>query len=200
MIEYESTLERDLLRKFAFNRRVMRVESQPMTIEWRDSLGHAQHYTPDILVHWRWMGEFWRNRDVPWLIEVKPLADLKKHWCKWHPKFRMASRFAAQRGWRFRILDEARIRDLVFHNAVLLERYAWPSDPVEDDAVANAVVEDIRRAGVCTITGVLRRHSGPGGPLRAQSLWRMIGMGLIDCDLTRPLGMSTEVWIPANDY
>lgn len=197
MIAYESTLERDLLRKLAFSRRVMDVETQPLTIEWRDAFGRSRRYTPDVLVHWRWMGEYWRNRDVPWLIEVKPLSELQKHWSFWHPKFRMASRYAAERGWRFRILDEARIRDVVFRNAVLLERYSRSNDTLGDDAV----LEDIRLAGIRTVGELVNRHfpSGDGGAAALPSIWRLIAMGFADCDLTQPLGMNTELWIPSYD-
>ncbi|MHB8355150.1 MAG: TnsA endonuclease N-terminal domain-containing protein [Vulcanimicrobiaceae bacterium] len=133
----------------------------------------------------------------PWLIEVKPLRELKKHWSRWHPKFREASRYAAERGWRFRILDEARIRDVVFQNAVLLERYSRPTDTVANDAV----LEDIRLAGIRTAGDLVSRHF-PSGEQRVAalpSIWRLIATGFVDCDLTQPLGMSTELWIPTHD-
>lgn len=194
MIAYESTLERDLLRKFAFSHRVMTVETQPLTIEWRDPAGYSRRYTPDALVHWRWMGEYWRNRDVPWLIEVKPRSEIRKRWTRWHAKFRMAYRYAAERGWRFRIFDEARIRDVVFHNAVVLERFSRPIDRVDGEAI----LEDIRRSGIGSVKNLVARHSPSAGDreIVLQAVWRLIATGFAECDLTKPLGIETEVWIP----
>ena len=197
MIAYESALERDLLRKLAFSRRVMAVETQPLTLGWRDPAGRVRHYTPDVLVHWRWMGEYWRNRDLPWLIEVTTLRELRKHWSRWHPKFRLAARYAAERGWRFRILDESRIRDVVFQNAILLERYSRWTNTFANDAV----LADIRRAGIRTAGELVSRHF-PSADRRAAalpSIWRLVATGFVDCDLTQPLGTSTDLWIPTHD-
>ncbi len=195
MIPYESTLERDLLRKLAISRRVMQVEAQPLTMEWYDSSGRARHYTPDFLVHWRWMGEYWQNRDLPWLIEVKPLAVLLAHWTQWHPKFRAACRFAKERGWRFRILDEARIRDVVFQNAVLLERYARYAIAADPDAV----VDWIGRSEIATV-GALFGTVVQQRPIDLPTIWHLIGTGALDCDLTQRLDMNTELWVPANEH
>ena len=188
MIPYESTLERDLLRRLAVSRRVLTVEAQPLSLHWKDASGHVRRYTPDFLVHWRWMGEFYRTRELPWLVEVKPRAHLQQYWSAWHSKFLMASRYAAQQGWRFRLLDEGHIRDAMFRNAVLLERYRRLNHPFSPEQLPSAFL-----SGICRVHRILDHLAGPTS-LRLAYVWHLVATGYLDCDLTQPLGSDTEVW------
>lgn len=190
MIAYESTLERDLLRRLAVNRRVLAVESQPLTLLWDDSSGRACRYTPDYLVHWRWMGEFYRLREPPWLIEVKPRAELRKSWRRWHAKFRIAARHAAEQGWRFRLLDESRIRDVMFENAARLERYRALHHTFSVADLPPALFD----GGLCQIEQIVARL--PGAPeARLAYVWHLLAVGYLDGDLTQALDRTTEVWL-----
>ena len=188
MIPYESTLERDFLRKMAVSRRVLTVEAQPLSLHWEDASGRVRRYTPDYLVHWRWMGEFYRTRELPWLVEVKPREDLRKHWSEWHAKFLMASRYAAQQGWRFRLLDEGRIRDAMFRNAVVLERYRRFNHAFSLEQLPSALM-----CGICRAHRIVDHLTGPMN-LRFAYVWHLLAVGYLDCDLTQPLGSDTEVW------
>lgn len=190
MVAYESTLERDLLRKLAASRRVLAVESQPLSLDWKDDADRQRRYTPDFLIHWRWMGERHGQRELPWLVEVKPREEVRASWSKLHGKFRMAARYAAQQGWRFRLLDEARIRDVTFRNAVLLERYSRLHHAFSPDQLPPALLH----GGLCRVRRIIDSLSGPVG-MRLAYVWHLIATGYLDCDLTQPLTQETEVWV-----
>ena len=197
MVAYESTLERDLLRKLSYDSRVLDVFEQPLTLTWRDAKGRARTYTPDLLVQWRSIGEYWEDRISPWLIEVKPREELRRYWNQWHPKFREAARQAAAKGWRFRVMDESRIRDATFGNIVTLDRY----DTRGSLDALTYVLASIKRSGVTTIGETLDRlFTSP--ELRSAGLhgiYRLIAARLIDCDLSLPLSEQTEIWCGYDD-
>ena len=190
MIPYESTLERDLLRKLAMSPRVLQIEAQPLTLCWDDDTGRARRYTPDYLVHWRSMGEFYRDREPSWLVEVKPRAVIRRSWLDLHPKFRVAARFAAEKGWRFRILDESRIRDTVFDNAVFLERYRRLNHRYSPEDLPPALL-----SGGVMCVGLVANHLFGTPSARQSYVWHLLGRRFLDCDLTQPLNLSTEVWL-----
>ncbi len=191
MIPYESTLERDLLRRLAYSPRVLQIDSQPVRIDWQDGKDHRRRYTPDYLIYWKSMGELWRVRDLPWLVEVKPAIELRRHWRKWHPKFRAASRYAHEQGWRFRIMDESRIRDVMFRNAVLLEQCA----SVNYSVSLGELPPDFRAGSVRVASELAQRFPCGHSEHGLSALWQLVAQGHLDCDLTEPLGPNTELWI-----
>ena len=50
------------------------------------------------------------------LIEIKPKKKLVEDWDKLKPKFRAAHRFAADKGWKFKIISETRLYDQYWEN------------------------------------------------------------------------------------
>lgn len=196
-IEFESTLERDFLIRAEFCVGVLDVIPQPAEIPFIDSNGRHYTYTPDFLVYYRLGSRTYENYPKPVLVEVKPIAEWKKHWRVWLPKWKAAWRYAQERGWEFHIRDESRIRDKAFENIRFLERYKRMQFPLEESQL---VIETVHQMGCATIDYLLSRHFM--GLYRAQGiahLWYLLASRQLDCDISRPLNDLTELWMPRDD-
>jgi len=131
---FESTLEEDFFVLLRFNRLVERFESQTETVKWLDEANKIRTYTPDVLVYYR--------QDIPesanWppvLCEVKPnlnetsesprrrMPPRKENEAENQLKWAAATRYAAKRGWEFKVVRESDIRTPYFKNARFLLRY-----------------------------------------------------------------------------
>ncbi|MGC8550105.1 MAG: Tn7 transposase TnsA N-terminal domain-containing protein [Acidobacteriaceae bacterium] len=119
MVEFESLLEKDHLILLEFDNSVATFDAQPVRIP---VLGIRNGYVPDVLIYFNPEVEC-RSAPDPLLVEVKAAADLKRNEKKYAPKFAAASRFAAERGWRFEIRDEALIRTPRLANLKFLREY-----------------------------------------------------------------------------
>lgn len=193
-IEYESALERDFIVRQEFLLSVLDVIPQPCTVEWRHPSGRVYPYTPDFAVYYRLGNLAPENYPRPILVEVKPRAMWKKHWREWAPKWKAAMRYAEAQGMRFRLFDESRIRDGVFANIRFLEPYKRMCfDREESDWVVGIVAE----MGMATVDYLLARCFP--GFYRAQGLahlWHLLAIRRLECDISRPLGLFTELWVP----
>ncbi len=194
-IEFESTLERDFIIRKEFSLAVLDVVPQPCRIHYADPrTGCLRRYIPDFLVYYRRDPEHCGSHPKPVLVEVKPGAEWRRHWREWLPKWKAAGRFAREQGWTFHIQDETRIRDQALENILFLGRYKRMAFPVEDCAI---LLETVRAIGKVSIAHLIARHLV--GICRAEGialLWHLLAVRKIDCEISRPLGDSTEVWIP----
>lgn len=191
-VTFESTLERDFLIRAEFSAVVTRVVSQPVEVPFKGSDGRALVYTPDFLVYRRAAGE--SSSIAPELVEVKPRAKWTKHWREWSPKWKAARRLARKRGWCFRIHDESRIRDQSFHNVHFLQRYGRMHFVSEE---SDAVVATVAEMGTVPFHYLLARHfvTREGTAVGTAHLWHLLATRRLDCDITRPLGDFTELWV-----
>ncbi len=195
-VPFESLLERDFVIRTAFFLDVLDIISQPVSIPFIADNGRAFTYTPDYLVYFR----IWHAREPrhprPLLAEVKPEAEWRRNWRKWLPKWRAAYAYARRHGWSFHILDESRIRDEAWENITFLDRYrhmAFPEEDTED------ILESVEAMGCAPVHYLLAKHFHGDEWRRAQGLaniWHLIATRALDCDIHRPLGEHTEVWIP----
>jgi hypothetical protein len=93
-VPFESLLERDFLKRMRFSHRVESVIAQPVQIEFLDSLGRVQIYTPDFLVHYRQPRDSdYQDYIKPMLVEVKPAFEWRKNWRAWLGKWKAARRY-----------------------------------------------------------------------------------------------------------
>lgn len=111
---FESTLERDWLTLLQFSAEVESFEVQPVKIKWVDAEGKNHTYTPDVLVYYHQAGA------KPLLCEVKYRDELRENWTQFKPKFQAAYRYAKDRGWRFKLITERRVRTTLLDNAKFL--------------------------------------------------------------------------------
>lgn len=195
-IPFESTLERDFLIRAAFMLDVLDVTPQPVGIPFIDAQGRPNVYTPDFLVHYRLGDRSYDNYPQPLLVEVKPADIWKTNWRTWARKWKAARRFARSQGWQFRIHDESRIRDQTFRNIRFLERFQRMEFAVEE---SQWILGNLRQMGATPFHYLLSRHFM--GTYRANGvahIWHLLASRQIECDMHRPLGDKTELWVP--DY
>lgn len=168
---------------------------QPVTIEYMHE-GAVRRYTPDVLVYYR-NDLAVSAAIIPMLGEVKYRADLKQNWADLKPKFMAASRYAAGRGWQFKLVTEREIRTDYLVNVRFLLHYTGPHAHV-----AQADQELLIRlvGGMRVTTGEkLLLTATADRAKRAEllhTLWYLVAVGLIHCDLTVELSLRTELWIP----
>ncbi|WP_081353075.1 TnsA endonuclease N-terminal domain-containing protein, partial [Acinetobacter nosocomialis] len=96
----------------------------PVVIPYITELGNQSTYTPDFLVQFSSSNcDAFEDFPVPMLIEIKPKKKLVEDWDKLKPKFRAAHRFAADKGWKFKIISETRLYDQYWENINFLKKF-----------------------------------------------------------------------------
>lgn len=195
---YESTLERDFLKKIEFNDAVLDVVSQPVTIPYDTALGNPSTYTPDFLVQFCADDPSgFTSYPKPILAEIKPRDFLIKDWVKLKVKFKAAKAFAREQGWQFKIYDEYRIRDQYLKNIDFINRFKHTSFSEEDSALLIAM---LRKLGHCPIN-LLPAHifKAENNILMAISLsWHLVAKKIFSCDMSQPLTQGTVIWVNEN--
>jgi hypothetical protein len=186
---FESSLERDWLLILDFLPEVMSLREQPFTIKY-DWSGKVRRYTPDVVAEYLSASG---KIDVV-VYEVKRREYLKKKWQILKPRFKAAVKFCKARGWKFKIVTEKEIRSVMLKNARFLRRYRA------------TLIQPLVREHLLTTMSVL----GPTTPqtlLEAAywtdeskmgalaELWKLVCERVIRVDLTKPLTMSTQIWI-----
>ena len=119
--EFESSLERDLMMLMTREPNFDWFQSQPVEIEYEFPPGKIRHYTPDLLLNFSPDS----NEKVrkPELCEVKYKEDLEENWSEYRHKFKAATTYCRERGWKFRIYNEKRIRGDKLTNIQFLWMY-----------------------------------------------------------------------------
>lgn len=110
---FESTLERDLITLLDFDNDVDRYQVQPVTIYYENS-----RYIPDVAVYF--LEELKRK---PILYEVKYAAELLEKQDELAVRFNVATEYAANNGYEFKVITEKEIRTERLYNAKFLLRY-----------------------------------------------------------------------------
>lgn len=131
---FESTLEEDFFVLLRFNQLVKGFEAQSETVEWLDDAQKIRKYTPDVLVHYH--RDFAESANWPSVLcEVKPdlneasesprrrMPPRKENEEENQLKWAAATRYAAKRGWEFKVVRESDIRTPFFMNARFLLRH-----------------------------------------------------------------------------
>ena len=198
-IWFESTLERDFLLKQEFDDNVVDVVSQPITISYITELGNESTYTPDFLVQLSCATYFSPSLyPNPILIEIKPREKLRKDWVKLKPKFKAAIAFCKEKGWDFKLIDEARIYDTYWENLHFLKRYKrFLVEENRRDSLINAL-QNIGSCSVSELPSFLYRDE-TNVLYAIHDIWALIAQKYITCDLNRPLTSHTTIWINLNE-
>lgn len=190
---FESTLERDLLTLFEFDKNVISFDVQPVSIQWIDSERKHRTYIPDVLVQYRSGFCPFSPRDTI-LCEVKYRDDIRKNWEVLKPKFRAAIRYANKMGWRFKLMTEREIRTIYMENARFLLPYLHRES---DEQYAELLVKHLRSMSFCTIEELIKAifFDKWSQAELIPTLWNMIAAGEIRTDLNIPLTMSASIWL-----
>jgi hypothetical protein len=189
---FESSLERDMIALLEFDRNVLSFEEQPVRIEFQSESGKLHTYTPDLFVQYR--------PDIPpgmWLkprlIEVKYRANLWADWPTLHPKFRAAVRYAAVRGWEFKIMTEKEIRTPYLANVRFLNRYRWAEVELGYLYRLQELLEALPETTPAEIVQLAARTEYKQAEYLFV-LWHMVAIGMVGIELTHKLTMQTPIW------
>lgn len=194
--EFESSLERDLIMKAAWNRQLDWFQVQPVKIPFLDTDGKQRSYTPDLLISF--IPDAITSLPVrrPLLCEVKYLDDLRRNWLELKPKFRAARAYARERGWEFKIFTEKRIRDGLLQNIQFLWSYRFAADHHGHRDRLIRMLDDMEETSIAGLLEACYLPSNRYGRGEGQwTLWCLIAKQTILCDLSLPLSMETRVWL-----
>lgn len=194
--KFESTLERDLIALLEFDHTVQAFEEQPVRIEYQGETGKLCSYTPDVLVQYRSDRPpgMWCK---PRLIEVKYRATLWAEWPMLRPKFRAAVRYAALRGWEFKILTEKEIRTHYLKNVRFLARYRWVTVELGYIHRLQELLDVLPSTTPAEIVQLAVRDTYKQAEY-VFVLWHMVSLGMVGIELTHPLTMQTPIWSISN--
>jgi len=194
-IDYESSLERDLIMVLEYDTNVVDVIEQPVTIEYTNNNGRDVTYTPDFLIHYRTPHSVYSKfLKKSRLIEVKTHEALVKDWVTSKPKFKIGFAYAKQQGWRFGIYDESRIRGQCLKNIRFLSRYRKYQFNLAQEA---HILNHLKTVGHATIENLLKflnvKEDEKG--IALSQIWHLLAMHVLVCDMTLPLEIGTYIWI-----
>jgi len=193
-IQFESTLERDLLMIMEYDPCVTDVIEQPVTIEYTNKNGREVTYTPDFLVHYHPPHPLCNYKlNVSKLIEVKPNNLLKKNWLAIRPKLKIGTAHARQQGWIFCIYDESRIRSTCLDNINFLKRHRnHQYDAHEELRIINYITKK-KNVSVEKLLKYLYSSEADKRTAKFQ-IWHLLSKHKLLCDMGRPLNITTTIW------
>lgn len=189
---FESSLERDYFKILEFDNLVQEYVEQPVDILYKNNEAE-RHYTPDVLVFYRKDLEVSKDYS-PLLIEVKYRKDLRENWREFKPKFKAANKYAAEKSWRFKILTEKEIRTAYLDNVKFLLPYKTKDIVDSNDSIL--LLDWIEKLDL-TSPGEIIAAAAKDKYKQAEllySLWVLIAIETIGCDLSIPLTMKSEIW------
>ena len=184
---FESTLERDWLTLLQFSAEVESFEVKPVKIKWVDAEGKNHTYTPDVLVYYHQAGA------KPLLCEVKYRDELRENWTQFKPKFQAAYRYAKDRGWRFKLITERRVRTTLLDNAKFLLPF---TRRVSSEAERIPVLLEKLALQPSTTVQSLLNSIDANPMIQAEYipvLWYLVGTHQVGVDLTQKLTMTSVI-------
>ena len=189
---YESSLERDLITLFQFDRNVEKVITQPVTINYSDDAGKSRRYTPDVLAQYcqaAWLKEGYKGL----LCEVKYRDELKDKFRELKPRFKAAIRYAKSQECRFKIFTDKQIRTPYLFNARFLLPYRDNEvDQLSLDRMQGAL-SDLKESDPNSLLAAISRDKLEQAAL-IPALWKLVSNFRVGVDLTQPLTMASRIW------
>jgi hypothetical protein len=188
---YESSLERDFFELMMADPAVASIEEQPVQIRYTTAEGSARRYTPDALVTFTLDTAIGRSA-APMLCEIKYRDEYKRKFPELKERFRVARRYARERGWRFRVFTEREIRTPRSSNLRFLAGFR---DRAPDSSEELHLLSALRAVHSTTPTALLASMSTD--PLRQAellpTLWWLVAHDKITTDLSQPISMSSKI-------
>ncbi len=186
--DFESLLEKEHLLLLDHDPLVQSYEVQPVLIPVP---GVPRGYTPDLLVHYA-LDE---DGCIPpsEIREVKKSEDFKRNAEKYAPKFEAAERYAADRGWVFRKIDETEIRIPKLGNLKFLSQFRFNEpEPHEVEQLLSHLDELGRTTSDELIASIAQTDEARLELMPV--LWHLVITKRIGVDLDLPFGSNVELW------
>lgn len=194
-IAFESKLEKDLLTLLEYNDSVIDVIEQPVTLEYINENGRPTTYTPDFLVYFKssLVRGMFNPYPRPMLIEVKPEEKLKKKFGELRLKFKVATKYAMENGYIFKIYDEKRIRGQELKNINFISRYKNLMYDLDEE---RRILSHLEAVGHTTVDHLLTHLyvTDVQMGLALGQTWHLLANKKIACDMGQPLGRHTVIW------
>ncbi len=184
---FESTLERDFLTLLAFDPNVISFEVQPVQIVWSDLHGKSHYYTPDVIASFA-------KPEKTILYEVKYRSELREHWNLLRPKFKAAHHFARSRDWHFKLITDAEIKTPYLENVKFLlpiTRQIHPTAISQEKLLLH--LHRLHMSTPAMLVDQLSESKWVQAELLS-TLWYLIGVKQIGCDLQQKITMNSTIW------
>jgi hypothetical protein len=129
----------------------------------------------------------------PVLADIWSRRDLIKNWHSMRDKWRKARRFANERNWRFVLLTENFFSSPFYQNARFLLPFMKLKERGEDEERLYRKISELKTSTVAQLLKETARDNEDLEMLKP-SLWRMIALYDLRCDLQNIITMKTQIW------
>ncbi len=195
-IWYESLVERDLLVLLEYNDMVLDVIEQPVTITYTNHNGRVVTYTPDFLVTFKSLPSQGSQEIFlkPQLIEVKLQKELKKKFLELRPRFKIATRYAMENGYIFKLYDDKKIRGVELSNILLLKRYKKTKF---DETEESRILGYLKSVGHTQIDHLLEAlyATKPKQAIALSHLYHLLYHKKVGIDIGLPINSWSTIWL-----
>jgi hypothetical protein len=192
MTAYESGLEHKCHKLVTFNTNVLKYEEQPVKIYFSGEDGKTHHYTPDILINYKQdvaPAKHWK----PLLAEIKWRTDLFKDWQELKPRFRVARKYARERGWDFTVITDKEIINPYLDNAIFLLTFRRFSANEDHSKLLLQALDKLRETDPeALLLSVSKDRDKIAGLL--PTLWQLVGNHAVGVNLDLKLTMRSRIW------
>lgn len=201
-LEYESSLEKNVLTLLLFDQSIKYIKTQPLTIYWKDQ-NKNKRYTPDIYLEF----EGKNNEIVRLMIEVKPNDILFTEWYKFITRFRMTTKWCRERGYLFKLITEKYIDTIYLSNVNFLLQYDQSRFPISDLGIVTEIESQVHNILIHQHLSINELLQSLSQDKKTQQqllpyIWMLVRDGRLNVDLTTQLTMNTIIWNgePPFDY
>lgn len=200
-IAFESMLEKDFITLCEYNDMVLDVIEQPVTLLYINENGREVPYTPDFLVYFKSSPSTSVISDLPkpMLVEVKPSDKLKEKFYEYRLRFKIATRYAMENGFVFKIFDEKKIRGQQFKNINFIARHKNLLYEQDEEERILAHLKAIGHTAIDHLLAYLYVTEAQRG-IGLGQVWHLLANKKIACDMSLPLGQHTVIWLNVSNY
>lgn len=199
-IWYESLLERDLLVLLEYNDMVLDVTEQPVTITYENHNGRVVTYTPDFLVTFKSLPscESQEIYSKPQLIEVKLHKELKKKFQELRPRFKIATCYAQENNYIFKLYDDKKIRGTELSNILFLKRYKRTHfDKIEEHRIL-AYLKSVGHTQIDHLLEALYAVKTKQA-IALSHIYHLLYHKKIGIDIGQPINSWSTIWLNINE-
>jgi len=192
-VRYEGLNERLFLETLDLSPRIQDVYPQPFYFRFDGVSAKDRRYTPDYLV------KYLPHRRLPafrpMLVEVKTLKELTENKEYFRARFKVASQYCRELGWRFRVVTDAYLSKPYARNARFLYSF---TEIVHNPDTASRLKVSLAKQGRMSVIELLERNSGDlEERLTIQPvLWHLVATRQVATSLGSPLNMNSTIWMP----
>lgn len=193
----DSFLLTGYLRLLGFDPTISELKTEPVTLRWIGEDGKTHKYTPDILVRYGFGPDKLIDKTRVVIVEVKPMAVLKRKQAEFAERFEIAKRWTAQQGWEFKIVTEEDIPEIGVKNATFLTRFRKSTNIITPQTKTwpHRFRKTLKSLGTSTPDALLDAlaENQQERLLMIPVLWHLIANKQMGVDLGKPLTQACQI-------